>query len=118
MPLSKAYQTVTQDNGTLKVYSNMHGRDTLCWYQLTAREQAEFDYYDNEDDAAGAEFVRYRGLVYDLSDTERAAPILAKLGWDGQHGDSYFSGVVFKYETEEWDRNSYTGRVICGTYIC
>jgi hypothetical protein len=115
MPLTHAYQTVTQDNGTLRVYSNMHGRDTLSWEDLTDAERKQFDYRDADD---GAEFVRYRGWTYDLSDTERACDILAKLGWDGQHGDSYFSGVVFRFEREEWDRNAYTGRVICGTYVC
>lgn len=100
--------------GDIKIITNHQPRFTLDWYELTPAEQKWFDYRKPDD---GAEFVRYKGNCYDLSDMELAVPTLQKLGWDGQVADGYFSGVVFRWEREEWHKNALTGRVICGIYL-
>jgi hypothetical protein len=49
---------------TVIVITNHQPRLLLSWYELTAGEQAEFDYLDPED--TGREFFRYKGNIYDL----------------------------------------------------
>lgn len=64
-----------------------------------------------------AEFVRYRGELYDLHDMERSAgprgtemPEQFK-GWDNYRSDSYFSGILIR-----WVNGG--ERVVCATYTC
>ncbi len=87
----------------LTVITNRQPRNVLCWYELTAKEQAEFDYITDE---CGS-FVRYRGATYDLGDMLRAPNSLPY--WHAIHSDSYFSGVLFRLS-----RDGET--VICGRY--
>lgn len=94
----------------LTIRTNHVARETIYWHDLTAKERADFDYLDTPDRQEEAQFVRYRGNVYDTSEFMRVptgADEMAK--WDGYHGDSYFSGILIKYA----DNNK---RVIMGTY--
>ena len=60
-------------------------------YEVPARVlKSEFDWLDEEDGSDG--FIYYKGSWYHLSMFERGGPA----GWDGHHGDSYFSGVLIK----------------------
>lgn len=90
----------------LTIRTNNVPRDVLTWYDLTAKEQAEFDYLDTDDRQAEASFVRYRGWTYDLGEfmacprSEQANPQMRDAGfhkWNGYAGDSFFSGVPFRY---------------------
>jgi hypothetical protein len=98
----------------LKITTNNAARDVLRWWHLTDKERAEFDYI-TEDKQDDAEFVRYRGELYDLHDMERgwgscAMPEQFK-GWDNYRSDSYFSGILIRWvDSGE--------RVACATYTC
>lgn len=101
----------------MEIKTNNHPREPLLWEQLTPKEQAEFDWM-NDSDHACAEFVRYRGAVYTLSEFCRvngrgfgeSVPEFSPLAkWDGYHSDSYFSGVVVRYV-------DHGERVILGTF--
>lgn len=108
---------------TITIKTNNHPRDILYGWDLTPSERAEFDYVDwaaVEDGRANAEFVRYRGQLIDVNDTE-GIPQFAP-GWDAYRSDSFFSGIVLRYprgedgsgRPVEFD----TERVIVGTYYC
>lgn len=84
------------------IATNNRPRDLLSWYELTPKEQKEFDYIETPEDDGMDRFVRYRGWVYDTQDmmavrksTLPADSFLQK--WDVYQGDSFFSGVLLKY---------------------
>jgi hypothetical protein len=100
----------------LQIITNRQPRDVLHWWELSATEQAEFEYIDTENKQSEADFVRYRGEVYDLKEFERApkgpasSPEGADLSaWDGIRSDTYFSGVLIRY-CQDYER------VIVGRY--
>jgi len=85
----------------MTVKSNSQARHTLDWHDLTALEQAEFDYIDSEQSRVDATFVRYRGVTYDLGEfsTTHGMPEFSPLTkWDGYHSNSYFSGIVVRHQ--------------------
>ncbi len=92
------------------IKTNYVPRDVLYWHELTAKEQAEHDYLDNETAQLDATFTRYRGVVYYLNDFQRA-PNTIFPRWDGYHGDSYFSGILVRYAGHDCQR------VIMATYF-
>ena len=68
------------------------------WRQLKYRDEvpqdildSEFDYQDPDDVTDG--FIHYRGTWYHLDQFMR---LENTPGWDGAHGDSYFSAVLIK----------------------
>jgi hypothetical protein len=95
-----------------KIITNNHPRNILYWYELTDAEKKEHDYL-NDDYKDGAQFVRYRGYCYYLSDFERINPgfptsVIHK--WHGFCADSYFSGILVRY-TEDYEQ------VVMGLYL-
>lgn len=62
----------------------------------------EFDYIE-EDDACYPRLVKYRGVWYDINDTMatrhsgQGCGVDAFKNWDGYIGDSFFSGVLFRF---------------------
>lgn len=72
----------------MEIVTNHHWRPILNWYDLTEKEQAEFDYF-NPDNEAG-NFVRYRNWVYDLNEFTVNAP----KPWDAMYTDTFFSAVI------------------------
>lgn len=68
----------------------------LYWHDLSAAQQAEFDYLDTPDRQDGATFIQYLGRVYDLGEFMRTEGALAAQGWHGAAADSYFSGVLVR----------------------
>ena len=94
--MKRVIKVTTEEVGlaTITIRTNSHYRPILCWENLTAKEQAEFDsglFYDSS-------FFRYKSWVYTLEDFMRVegSPFY---GWDGYHGESFFSGVLVKYSS-------------------
>jgi hypothetical protein len=76
-------------------------------YELTAREREDFDYLDWQGIDAGtesAEFVRYLGRVYDLS--EFMTPTGGQFGdyWHGYDADTFFSATLIHLCENDPDR--------------
>jgi hypothetical protein len=99
----------------MTIKTNNIRRDIIRWWDLTTKEQKDFAHYlDTEERQSEAEFVRYRGVVYDLGDMERGCggsqmPSEFK-GWDNYLSDSFFSGILIRYAND-------FEQVICATYF-
>lgn len=96
----------------LTIVTNRQPRDILHWWDLSAKERAEFDYLDTKDRQNEAAFFRYRGATYDLGEfmATRGMPEFSPLvAWHGYHSDSYFSGVLVRY-TDDFEH------VVAGRY--
>lgn len=98
----------------MKIITNNQPRDIISWYDLTEKEQKEFDYLTEGEGS----FFRYKGWIYDLGEFMRIdtsiAPHPQRKDWEKWHGyasDSYFSGVLVRY-TSDYDQ------VIVGQYFC
>ena len=78
----------------LKIRTNGHYREVLDWSQLTAKEQEEYAYLEED----GGSFFRYKNWTYFLGDFMRIGNDAPFKGWDGYHSDSFFSGVLVRYE--------------------
>ena len=104
--------------GKLTIVSNYQPRPLLYWWELTSKEQSEFDWIkDNEHDQF--EFFRYKGNVHCMADYMRIDGHNDDdfSAWDGYHGDSYFSGTLVKYPYDEFCGHDYD-YVIVGWYYC
>jgi hypothetical protein len=84
----------------VKIISNYHRRELLYWEQLTEAEREEHDWYDPDTDSY--EFFHYKDWTYCIADFTTSHPDLKALGWDGQHNDTYFSGILIKYPVEDY----------------
>jgi hypothetical protein len=97
----------------ITIACNYQFRDVLYWYDLTDKERKEFDYLLTSEKCSTdeANFFRYRGVVYDLGEFMRVdGAMFGQLSkWDGYQSDSYFSGIVVRYN-KDFDA------VIAGTY--
>jgi hypothetical protein len=106
----------------MKITTNHHRREVIHEYQLTAKEREEFDYLDwaaMERGEDSRSFIRYHGVLYDLSDTEpgpgsQGMPPSLK-DWSCYRSDTYFSGVVFRWVQDD-PPYSDDWLVICGSY--
>ena len=80
----------------MHIISNNQWRFLIYWWDLTEKEQKEFDCEGVEDDT----YFRYRGQVYSLSNFMRIEENhpLHCLNWHGHHGQSYFSGIIIKID--------------------
>lgn len=85
--------------------------DVLDAHELTEEERREFDYLDwqaLEDGRDSASFVRYRGDTYDLGeflavDASRVFSDNPFTDWHGRQDQTFFSGVLVRYVTEDED---------------
>jgi hypothetical protein len=77
----------------MTIISNYHYYPILHWWDLTPKEQKEFNNYD----ATENDFVRYQGWVYDLSEFERTEKDGDIKDWDSFHADTYCSAVLMRY---------------------
>lgn len=103
----------------LTIITNNVPRDILEGWDLSPSEREHFDYIDWAAVERGEEscsFVRYRGELYDLGDTEGRPPAVLA-GWDAYLSDSFFSGVVFRYARDD-SGDLDPERVIVGRYYC
>lgn len=82
----------------MKIITNNHFRDVLYAFELTEKELQQFDYLPEGEGS----FFRYKGQVYDLGEFMRwdnpSSP--TRGGWDGFRSDSFFSGIVVKYDED------------------
>ena len=82
--------------GETKIFGNNHDVPIVYWYELSEKEQAEFDWLENpEDNFAG---FRYKGNVYCLSEimrVEKHNPFYPH--FDGHSSDTFFSGILVKF---------------------
>jgi hypothetical protein len=102
----------------ITVKTNHVPRLVVDAYELRPAEREEFDYIDFHKVATGeatAEFVRYRGQLYDIGDFQYEGG-LAKgsshpfAGWDGFISDSFFSGILIRFVDDD--------HVVMGTFYC
>lgn len=90
----------------MKITTNNQPRDIISWYDLTEKEQKEFDYINTENQI-DALFFRYKGNVYDIGE---AVYITSMGDWEGIYSQSYFHGVLIKIDP-------YMESVIVGQYF-
>ena len=97
----------------LKITTDHKFRDLISWNDLPAKQQKEFDYIADEDRYC-LRFVQYRGEWHDAHDTQRicletsgpmgwerrVAPDSPFATWHTIAGDSFFSGLVFRFDRE------------------
>lgn len=90
----------------IKIITNNHWRDLICWAQLTQAEQSDFDYIEGED-RYSLRLLRYRGCVVDTRDMMSLGSELCNPGrpdefsaWDAYASDSFFSGVLVRYSPD------------------
>lgn len=107
-------KTITTDtNGnTLTIITNNQPRELFTFEGLTKKEAEDFDYVQ-EDAHFNARFFRYKGNVYDAHEfmaCSREASAQFK-DWDGYTGETYFSGVLIKLDTQD-------DTVIVARYYC
>jgi len=94
----------------IKVTTNNVPRDIIYAFELTEQEREQFDYLDWDAIERGednANFFRYKGELYDLSEFGVAPSELAD--WHGYQSDSFFSGLVIRF-TDDFEQ------VTIGTY--
>lgn len=96
----------------ITIITNNVPRDVLRWYELTPKEQAEFDYLDTVDARIEASLMRYKGEVYDLNEFSLVEPLRFPdfRRWTHYQPDSYFSGIVIRIPDEDFET------VIAGRY--
>ncbi len=96
------------------IKTNHIPRPVLCWHDLTNGEREDFNYLDTDAKRESAQFGRYKGYVYDLTDMERQRSTempKAFRGWSDYLSDSYFSGIVIRF-ADNFES------VIFGTWFC
>ena len=112
----------------LKIVTNYVPRDVVMGYQMNHKIlKDEFDIEtesmsdDEISDLCAMEFVKFRGVWYNLQDFITTAPgpwnhgLPEEFeGWDGYSSDSFFSGVLLKYARDD-DRMDFD-RVVMATY--
>jgi len=97
----------------MKICTNNQPRSILRGYELTESERQEFDYIEDID---FADFVRYKGHVYDLGEFMRITKVVAPHpqregweNWDGYFANSFFSGILVRIGDDS---------VVVATYFC
>ena len=112
----------------INIVTNNVPRDVISGYEMDPKilkKEFDIDIEGMNDDQIGdlcsMEFVKFRGVWYDLQDfiTTRPGPWNHGLPeefreWDVYSSDSFFSGVLLKYARED-DRIDHE-RVVLGTY--
>lgn len=104
----------------LTIKTNNVPRPLLSGFDLTQAEIQELDYIENILDETNR-FFRYRGQIYDLCEfddirADREPCDEPFKAWQMRQSDSYFSGVVVRYhsdETEHFDETVVVGRYTC-----
>ena len=107
----------------MKITTDHKFRDLISWNDLPEKAQKDFDYI-KEADADDLRFVCYKGEWVDAVDTQRlcletsgpvgwemrVAPDSPLATWHSTIGDSFFSGLVFRFDRE-------FERVVVGRYV-
>ena len=112
----------------LKIVTNNVPREIVYGYEMDPeilRDEFDIEVEGMNEDQVGdlcsKEFVKFRGVWYDLEDfiTTRPGPWNHGLPeefrqWDGYSSDSFFSGILLRYP-REYDTMD-LDRVVLGTY--
>ena len=77
----------------MEIRTNNVPRWIIYGHELSNKEKQDFDYLDDID---SAEFFRFKGSVYAVSDFMHTGNNPDLKGWHGYASDSYFSGVLIK----------------------
>lgn len=96
---------------THTIKTNNVPRNIISGFELTEKQQKEFDYLEwDQDDGKWiyATFFKYKGELYDLSEFMVTPESLT--GWDCYQSDTHFSGLVVKYVNDN-------EQVIVGQYF-
>ena len=86
----------------MKIRTNNAPRETVCYWDIPAKDQELFDYLSEEEKWDYRLFV-YRGEYYDSHEFDYVNPEypayreLHALGWNGVQSQSAFDAVVIKY---------------------
>ncbi len=90
---------------TLTIRTNNVPRLVIDGYQLTPKERKDFDYIDwpafDQGNSSATTFFRYKKCLYDLGEFMLCPSSFQWEGWDGYHGDTFFSGIVIKYLSDD-----------------
>ena len=89
----------------LTIKTNRRRRPVLSWEDLTPKEQKDFDFSAKEESS----YFRYKDWVYTLEDFMRTNCNESLSKWDGYLSDSFFSGILVRYEDGGYS-------VVVGTY--
>ena len=81
------------------ITTNNHRRELLALDQIPTDAAEVFDYITGED-RYSPRMVQYRGEWYDVNDVDGHAINVHIRGWDTYASDSFFSGLVFRYEDD------------------
>ena len=85
----------------MKIVTNNRPRFILHGFELPASQRREFDWLSDEE-FNEAEFVKYKGIYYALSEFMRCDNAAYPLSnWQGYFGGSYFAGILIKYKDSE-----------------
>ena len=79
----------------MNIKKSTHKYYEVCWHELPTKAQEQFDYCTDKD---ACNFIKYKGYWYDISEFQRITDIQ---GFDYGQADSYFSGVLLKYNYDE-----------------
>ena len=86
----------------MKICTNNVPRETVCYWDIPAKDQEWFDYLA-EDEMWDYRLFKYRGEYYDYYEFDYVNPEypayrkLHSLGWHGVQSQSAFDAVVIKY---------------------
>jgi hypothetical protein len=91
----------------MNIITNNHLRPLACLAELPVKVRADFDYVGDDFDRR---FVQYKGVWYDVYDSEACGVGFDQFkGWDGIVSETFFSGVLFRFADED--------QVIVGSYF-
>lgn len=93
------------------ITSNHHWKDLSAAYEFTAREleHCGLDYIEG-DEMYSPRLFRYRCWIYDASEFFRVDETYPGrdphpfLGWHGYQSDSFFSGLLVRYDYDDHER--------------
>lgn len=91
----------------MRIISNYQPRKLIYSYELTDDERREFDYIDRQD-LGSRDFMRYRGVLYDLRDMLPTNGIDGLEAWHGICNNTFFSAVLVR-DCNEFGEDGFSG---------
>ena len=83
----------------MQIKTNNRSYPILYWSDLSLKEKKEFDYLKDPEEN-GYMFFRYKKQVYSIESFLACTHEEFK-GWNGYHSDSFFSGILIKFNDDE-----------------
>lgn len=100
----------------MKIISNSQRRPLRCYLELPEKVRLSGDFaYIDEEQTHDPRFFYYKGNYYDTGDCEfPGTPEQNPFSrWDGYFSETFFSGIVFKFDRETMQSYDF---VIVGRY--